>query len=455
MPSTHSFTIIGAGPVGCLLATMLASAGHQVQVFEKRPDLRQADLAGGRSINLVLTSRGLRALACVDLTDAVLDLTVPVLGRMIHSEEGDQTYQPYGRDDSECNYSVSRTGLNQFLLSAAEQAGATIAFEMPLKGVDLQRQQLDFGTSHDPVSYEILIGCDGAPSAVRKALAAESIVDQELTFMNWGYKELRFPAAADNSYAMDKKALHIWPRGNHFLMGLANLDGSFTGTLYMPKTGENSFETIADAPALRDFFETHYKDALPLLGNFEDTFFDHPVGTLGTVRCAPWHLDGQVLLIGDAAHGIVPFFGQGLNSGFEDCHVFADLLADDCDFEDLFARFFTRRKPNADAIAAMALENAVEMGEKVADPNFLLKKQIEARLEQAFPQHYRSRYALVMYSPNSYAAAYAVGERQKSVLAELARTVDDADDLDLDQARQLIEDRLRPLYDELQLELAF
>ncbi len=451
-------TVVGAGPVGCVLATLLARRGFDVRAFEKRPDMRRADLAGGRSINLVLTDRGLHALGRIGLRQKVLELTVPVLGRMMHSPDGDLTFQPYGKDDSECNYSVSRDRLNQFLLDAAEDAGVELNFEHELVDADLEAGQLIFETSpagRTSVSSPVTFGCDGAPSAVRRALVQRPEFEESVDFMNWGYKELVFPAADDGGYAMERTALHIWPRGAHFLMGLANLDGSFTGTLYLPRTGPDSFDELDDPRRLLQFFQTNYADATELLGDFVDEFLSHPTGSLGTVRCAPWHLDDRVLLVGDAAHGIVPFFGQGLNSGFEDCAVLDDLLADDTDLARVFETFFERRKANTDAIADMALENAVEMGEKVADPDFLLKKEVESIIEQQLGKLYRSRYATVMYSRIPYRVAYEAGKKQEAILSELTADLERAEDVDLEQARRLIERELTPLYEKYGVDLEF
>ena len=442
--TTRPVTVVGAGPVGCVLATLLARRGFDVTVFEKRPDMRRADIAGGRSINLVLTDRGLRALQRVGLRERVLELTVPVEGRMIHTG-GDAQFQPYGKDD-DCNFSVSRGMLNEFLLDVAEEAGATIHFDQQLVDVDFDAQRLRFaeGAATEEAGFELLFGTDGAPSAVRTAMVEHAGVDESVEFMEWGYKELVFPAGEDGGWALEENALHIWPHGDHFLMGLANLDGSFTGTLYLPRTGDVSFESVDDTESVRRFFEEYYADAIPYLGEFIDEFLDHPTGMLGTVRSSPWHLDGRVLLVGDAAHGIVPFFGQGLNCGFEDCVVLQDLLDELEDLEEVFETFFEMRKPNTDAIADMALENAEEMGEKVADAEFLKQKKIEALIERNLDDIYRSRYAMVMYTTIPYRVAYQIGEVQKEILAELAAGVDEPGEVDLEEARALIERRLAP-----------
>ncbi len=456
---TKSLTVVGAGPVGCVLSTLLAERGFDVTVFEKRPDLRSASLAGGRSINLVLTERGLSTLERIGLRDQVLELTVPVLGRMMHSDGGDTSFQPYGKDESECNHSVSRGQLNEFLLDAAEDAGVDIHFDCALRCADFDERTLRVDTADGDgpttVDFDVVFGCDGAPSVLRQALVEAGEIDESVEFMDWGYKELLFPADDDGSWALDRDALHIWPRGDHFLMGLANLDGSFTGTLYLDRSGPESFESLDDHRSVRNFFERYYPNATPLLGDFVDEFLDNPTGRLGTVRAEPWYLDGTALLVGDAAHGIVPFFGQGLNCGLEDCLVLDELLDGADDFESVFHAFFERRKTNTEAIADMALENAVEMGDKVADDDFLLKKEVESLIEQRFADIYRSRYAMVMYSTNDYRAAFEAGEIQKQLLASLCDGVDDAGDVDLDEARRLIEDQLTPVYDNYNVDLDF
>jgi kynurenine 3-monooxygenase len=427
------------------LATILAKKGFTVQVFEKRPDMRKRAFVAGRSINLVLTRRGLAALEGIDMREKVLELTVPVLGRMMHSLSGELTYQAYGKDDYECNYSVSRDQLNAALLDAAEAAGVQIQFDAGLVGADLDAGKLYFDDRE--VDAGLIFGTDGAPSLIRKALVERTGYEAQIEMMAWGYKEVLFPAAPDGSYPLAEHALHIWPRGHHFLMGLANLAGSFTGTLYLPLTGADSFESLQSPEDVQTFFEKHYPDAIPLLAaDYAQALIDHPLGSLGTVRCTPWHLDAKVLILGDASHGIVPFFGQGLNSGFEDCSVLASLLEEHGDFETIFSLFSAARKPNTDAIADMALENFVEMSELVGDPEFLKRKSIEARLTRELPGLYRSRYALVMYSHIPYRAAFEIGQVQKEILLKLSAEYATPDEVDLNRARGLIEEKLSTLY---------
>ncbi len=450
--------VVGAGPVGCVLAVLLARRGFAVSIYEKRTDMRLDRADGGRSINLVLTRRGLRALELLGLREAVLHLTVPVLGRMMHAIDGTLSYQPYGKDDSECNYSVSRGKLNEFLLDAAEREGCQIHFEHELVDADFDERWLRFRTDRGDfeVAAAAVFGADGGGSAVRRALVDNHGAVEEVSWLRHGYKEMLFAGSTASGTEMAGHALHIWPRGDHMLMGLANLDGSFTGTSYLANEGPRSFAELDNVDVVDAFFAQMYPDAGPLLvDGWQRDFVEAPTGHLGTVWCAPWHYQDRVLLVGDAAHAIVPFFGQGLNCGFEDCSVLWELTADGADLATVFDRFFALRKANADAIADMALENFVEMRDKVGDARFLLEKAIERRIEAEHADIYRSRYATVMYSHNPYRVAYDAGAIQAGILAELAEGVQRAEDVDLDAAVALIAERLTPFYDRTGVDLTF
>jgi kynurenine 3-monooxygenase len=305
------------------------------------------------------------------------------------------------------------------------------------------------------VDTDVIIGTDGAPSAVRQAMVEQAHIEARVDRMAIAYKELLFPAGPDGSYTMAGHALHIWPRGHHFLMALANQDGSFTGTLYLPLEGDESFAAIETLEAARAYFDAYYPDAVELLGDFAQALIEHPVGTLGTVRTGPWHYLDRALLVGDASHGIVPFFGQGLNSGLEDCAVFDELLDAHEDLATVFETFSRIRKPDTDAIADMALENFVEMSEKVGDAAFLKRKKVEAILERELGDVYRSRYATVMYSYTPYRVALEIGEVQKQLLLELTEGLERPEDVDLDKARELISSRLTPLYERYGVDLQF
>ena len=450
-------TVIGAGPVGCVLALLLRKRGYEVVVFEKRSDMRLSETAAGRSINLVLTPRGLRALDLLGLRDEVRALTVPVYGRMMHSLEGELAYQPYGKDEREFNDSIGRGELNRFLLDKAEAAGVTLHFEAGLERLDLEAGVLHFADGRE-VEAQVVFGADGAPSAVRESLAAAGKCERTLDMLPDGYKELLFPADEEGGYRMDPKALHIWPRGDHFLMGLPNQDGSFTGTVYMPNEGPLSFAALDTPAKVEAFFAEHYPDSVEVIGpTLSEQWFANPRGHLGTVRSYPWRLEDRVLLVGDSAHGIVPFFGQGLNCGFEDCAVLEALFNEHGD-EDLgvvFRAYEEARKPAGDAIADMALENYVEMRAKVADPAFLLRKKVQKRLEGALAPRYRSRYAMVVYSSIPYHLAQQAGAIEAEILDELCAGISGPEQVDLARAEELVAAKLAPFVAEHGLDLDF
>ena len=440
-------TIVGGGLVGSLLALFLRRRDYPVTLFEARPDPRVGAAAGGRSINLIVTERGIHALRQLDLWSEVEAITVAVTGRMMHDHDGAQVFQPYGKDDSECNYSVSRDGLNNMLLSEAESAGAEVRFDHRLKAFDAAKGRLQFDSAE--VVADRVIGADGVVSAVRMGLMGTSGAAEDIQMLGHGYKELEFPTAAAGGHAMQGDALHIWPRGDVMLMALPNPDGTFTGTLYLPDGGPSSFGALGDESAVGAFFNREFADAVPLLPRLTEEFLANPTGELGTVRCAPWHLQDRVALIGDAAHAVVPFFGQGMNCGFEDCTVLDELLdRHDDDWAAALPAYDRERKPNADAIAAMAVDNFVEMRERVGDPSFLLRKQVEHRLEQAFPTEYRSRYSMVVYSRIPYAIAQQAGRIQAELLEDWCAGLDDAEKLDLAAARTSIRRRLTPFLED-------
>ena len=454
-----SVSIVGGGLVGALLAVFLRRRGNPVVVYEARHDPRTATLAGGRSINLIVTVRGIHALRQVGLWDAVSNITAPVTGRMMHDRSGGQAYQPYGKDDSECNHSVSRGALNNLLLTAAGEAGAELRFDHQLTAFEPADNRMYFvaadGTEKQETG-ELVFGADGAASKVRAGLMRLPGASESIDMLTHGYKELEFPAESGGNHTMDPKALHIWPRGEFMLMGLPNPDGSFTGTLYLPCEGKHSFEELADDRAVLAFFEREFADAVPLLPSLTREFADHPTGELGTVRCSPWHSNASVALIGDAAHAVVPFFGQGMNAGFEDCTVLAELLERfDGDWEQALPAYDAARKPNGDAIAEMALDNFVEMRERVSDPAFLLRKQVEHRLEQVFPSEYRSRYSMVVYSRIPYVVAQQAGQIQAGLLDQWCADIKTADELDMTAAREAIRDFLNPFLEKSGIRLDY
>ncbi len=444
-----SIAIVGAGLVGSLWAVLLRRKGYAVTIYEKRSDMRKATEAGGRSINLVITSRGLHGLAKAGLLEKALALSVPVSGRMIHSKAGDLTYQPYGTE-RECNYSISRSGLNAFLIEAAENAGAEVLFEQSVEGLDPETGTLTIsgpkGTVHR--SFDVIFGADGAGSAIRRLLvqSAPAAFSERSDWLEADYKELFLPALPNGKPALEPTALHVWPRGNRMMMALANQDGSFTVTLYLPKQGDGvSFESLKEPAALRTFFESEFPDAVPLMPKYESDFFAHAQGPLGTVRCSRWVYRGRVALMGDAAHAIVPFFGQGMNSGFEDCTALLDLIETTGGrWSEILERYERLQKPNANAIAEMAIENWEEMRDKVGDSRFILRKRVEAWLERQFPGFYKSRYGMITYTLVPYALAQKAGKVQDQILDRLCEGIQTPEDLKPGAVKDLLDSEWMP-----------
>jgi kynurenine 3-monooxygenase len=472
-PHKPEITLIGAGLVGALLATLLAQRGFSVDVFERRPDPRKAGYAGGRSINLALAERGLHGLRLAGLTEEVMRLAVMMRGRMVHHRDSRTELLRYGRDDSEVIWSISRGGLNIALINAAEAAGARLHFNRRLVSADFGDQvNMRFHDDSDDSAHEHVascaIGADGAGSALRAAMNANALLGERIEELGHGYKELEVPALPNfpttalppdaaaalvrgERFAMEPNALHIWPRGNYMCIALPNAEGSFTVTLFMPNhPGPNphdpNFATVATAADARRLFERDFADALPLIPDLEQDFTANPVGVLATLYLDRWHLGGRALLVGDAAHAIVPFHGQGMNCGFEDAVELAGLLgahADDTAWT--FAEFERRRRPNAEAIAAMALENYVEMRDSVADPGFLLRRELGRVLAERRPGRFVPRYSMVTFTRLPYAQAFARGAVQDALLRELTSGKQHIDEVDLAQADTLVDARLAPL----------
>lgn len=445
-------TLIGAGLAGCLLAIYLARRGFSVQVFERRPDMREQAIAAGRSINLSLSARAIHALREVELYGKVEAHLVAMPGRMIHSEKSELLYQPYGRDPSAVHYSVGRGILNKLLLNAAESAGAELFFEAGCAGLDFKDGRLFLRNEKDGTTqaqtFDTVIAMDGAGSVVRHAMIKQRRIQGSDEHLAHGYKELTIPAGPNGACRLEKNALHIWPRGGFMLIALPNTDGSFTCTLFLPYAGPLSFETLRDEKSVLNFFETEFPDALPLIPSLSHDFLAHPTGTVGTVRCFPWHVGGKALLLGDAAHAVVPFHGQGMNCAFEDCAVFDQLLDKHQDWESLYLAFEASRKPNAEAIADMALENYIEMRDAVRDSKFQLCKKIEWLLEARHAKRFIARYAMVMFHSIPYSIAQSRGEIQSAILGQLSASIDRVEDVDLELADKLILEKLRPLSEE-------
>jgi kynurenine 3-monooxygenase len=435
-------TVVGAGPVGSLLSLFLARRGHEVRVFDWRPDRRQVRIGAGRSINLAVSTRGLHALHQVGLDQEVLRQAIPMYGRMVHAG-GQQRFLRYGRDDSEFINSMSRGGLNELLMTEAERTGRVrMEFEQRLVGYRDGRARLrdEQSAAEREVPAPVIFGSDGSASALREALGLEV----EESWIDFGYKELTIPPGPGGGFSMEKNALHLWPRKNFMLIALPNMGGSFTCTLFLPFEGKDSFAAIEAPAAAERFFAETFPDALALIPRLGEALEAAPLGRMVTVKCAPWSR-GQAVLIGDAAHAIVPFFGQGMNAGFEDCTVLMEILDRVPDWSGAFAELSEARKPDADAIAELALENFVEMRDKVADPDFLLWKEVEAELSRRFPGEYLSRYQLVTFTRIPYRIAQEAGRLQTSLLRDLTKTARSAQDIDYSLAHSLIRSRLLPL----------
>lgn len=438
---TERVTIVGAGLAGSLLAIVLARRGLDVTVYESRPDLRKVAISAGRSINLALANRGIDALRGVGVMDRVEPLLIEMRGRMLHPVSGELNFQPYGRTPTEVIHSVSRGGLNGVLLDAAEATGhVDIRFGQPCTGYDFDAAVLVVDGTR--TACPVVIAADGAGSAIRASMARQcgAMVTEEL--LAHGYKELTIPAAPDGGYLLERGALHIWPRGGYMLIALPNLDGSFTATLFLPMRGPESFEALDNPTAIDAFFARRFPDALALMPGLTGHFLANPTGRMGTIHTRPWHVDGRALLLGDAAHAIVPFHGQGMNAAFEDCAALDRCIATHrTDWASVFAAFEQERRPNTDAIAEMALENYVEMRDLVARPRFQLQKALGFLLEERHPGRFIPRYAMVMFHSLPYAEARRRGVVQQAILDALTDGVERIEDVDLAHADALIEAR--------------
>ncbi len=414
-------TIIGAGLVGSLLAIYLVRRGYKVKVFERRGDMRRSDMIGGRSINLALSDRGIRALEEVGIMEEIRKICIPMHGRYIHNADGSNAFQVYGKEGQFIN-SVSRGDLNRKLMHLAEASGAELNFHHNCKQIDWKERCIEFENRDAEsvlVNFQVLFGSDGAYSAARlQHQLHHDRFQYDQYYIDFGYKELTISPAEDGSFRMEKNALHIWPRGNYMLIALPNIDGSFTCTLFFPFEGDPSFATLTDADKLNHFFKNNFADALELMPTLAKDFFNNPTSSLVTIRCFPWVREDHFALIGDAAHAIVPFFGQGMNCGFEDCAVLDGLInKHDHDWKNILSEYQSLRKPDGDAIAELALNNFVEMRDKVADTRFLQQKKIEARLHQLSPDKWIPAYSQVTFSPGiRYSEALNRGKKQDAIM---------------------------------------
>ena len=423
MSKQKTITVIGSGLVGSLLSIFLSRRGHKVNVFERRADMRKADIIAGRSINLALSDRGWKALDLVGVGDEIRKIAIPMYGRVIHQQDCATGYQPYGKDQ-QAIYSVSRGGINCKLMDLAEkEKNVSIHFEQRCDKIDWKTNtsvfENDAKKETTSVKSDLIFASDGAFSAGR--LQVQLGTDQfnyNQYYIDCGYKELTIPAGENGSYLIEKNALHIWPRGKFMMIALPNFDGSFTCTLFFPFEGEQSFGAIKSKEDVKPFFEKYFSDAVPLMPTLVDDYMNNPTASLVTVKCFPWTVNDKFALIGDAAHAVVPFFGQGMNCGFEDCTVLNQLLdAHDEDWSVVLKEFEKSRKPDADAIADLAIGNFVEMRDLVGQTKFLLQKKIEAKFNSKYPDKWIPAYSMVTFSPDiRYSEALRNGKRQQQIM---------------------------------------
>ena len=423
--SKKETVIIGAGLVGSLLSIYLSKRGYNVKIYERRGDMRKQNMISGRSINLALSDRGIRALEEIGLMEEIRKICIPMHGRFMHNADGSTAYQPYGKEGQFIN-SVSRGELNCRLMDLAEANKVEINFNQKCEGIDWNNNEITFTdvANHLPstINYQLAFGSDGAFSAARLTHQMQHDRFQyNQYYIDFGYKELTIPAGENGSFTLEKNALHIWPRGNYMMIALPNTDGSFTCTLFFPFEGEVSFATLDTKEKVRSFFEKTFTDAAHLMATLEDDFFNNPTGSLVTVKCFPWIREDKFALIGDAAHAIVPFFGQGMNCGFEDCAVLNSLIEKHQDnWAEILPEYQSLRKPDGDAIADLALNNFIEMRDKVADPAFLLQKKIEAAFSKKYPEKWIPAYAQVTFSPHiRYSEALVNGQKQEAIMQQI------------------------------------
>jgi kynurenine 3-monooxygenase len=446
----ETITLIGGGLNGPLLALELVKRGFRVEIYEKRPDMRRVRMSAGRSINLALSARGIYALTQAGLWKDMRKIVIPMRGRMMHSTASEITFQRYGREESDAINSISRAELNTALLNAAEERGVEVHFQKRCVGMDLKNNVMHL---QDEISGEersetvnVVIGCDGSASAIRGEMLKRSRFDFSQEYLDYGYKELTIPSAAGGKHALETNALHIWPRGNHMLIALPNVDGTFACILFLPFEGSDSFEELLTRDEVSTFFRSRFPDTSALMPDLVDNFFANPVGSMVTIKCSPWHAEGKALLVGDAAHAIVPFFGQGINCGFEDCTVLLQLLDQHgADWNKVFREFEIARKQNTDAIADMAIENFVEMRDRVGDAHFLFRKKVELALQEKFPDRFVPKYSMVTFLRVPYATALNRGQVQDRILTELCEDINRVDELNWAKAEKMIYEQLSPL----------
>jgi kynurenine 3-monooxygenase len=432
IPSEH-MAVIGAGLVGSLWALMLAQRGHRVDIYERRPDPRVGSYKGGRSINLALSNRGWRALEKAGIAEEVRKIALPITHRTMHATDGALTRQPYGLpnekglfDDPQCIYSVSRGLLNKLLVEKSEaHRDVAYHFGQQCEDVDLEQARVTLRNrdgQQNEQKFDRVFGTDGAFSAVRQKMTRTDRFDFEQRYLTHGYKEIEMRPMANGDFKMESDALHIWPRGEFMLMALPNPDGTFTCTVFAPYDGENGLNNLEDEGRVRNYFESHFADVIPLVPDYADQWLANPTSSLVMTRCNPWHKGERICLMGDSAHAIVPFYGQGMNSGMEDCSVLSELMDEmsgASDWSNVLEQYSAARKPSGDAILELALRNYIEMRDKTGDPRFLLRKKIEAQMAVHYPGRWLPLYSQVTFSHTPYEQALAAGKRQDDIMESI------------------------------------
>lgn len=441
MQKKKNIAIVGSGLVGSLLAIYLRKQGHGVTVFDRRPDVRTVEFSG-RSINLAMSNRGWKALAEAGIEKEIRQLALPLDKRAMHVVDKPVYFQKYG-NDGEAIYSISRGVLNRKMIDLAEEAGAVFRFEEKVWDVDMRSAQLFTGESEKSewkeYQFDLVFGADGAFSRIRHKMQRQSRFNYSQHFIDVGYKELTIPANADGSHKLDNASFHIWPRGEFMLIAMPNLDGSFTCTLFLPFEGKVSFESLQSEEQADDFFERYFPDIKDEISNLKRDFFKNPTSAMVTIKCFPWSYYDKITLVGDSAHAIVPFYGQGMNAGFEDISVlYSKIEKYGDDWESIFEEYQNERKPNADAIAELSYRNFIEMSSKTADPSFLLRKKIEKKFTNKYPEKWIPLYSRVTFSDKSYSEALKIGDWQRQVMDEVMKMPNISEDWDQPEVEEKI-----------------
>lgn len=437
-------TIVGAGLVGSLCALYMTKRGYKVNIFERRKDLRAEIITAGKSINLALSTRGWTSLKKAGVDKEVMKIAIPMYKRIMHDDKGNLTDQAYG-NDGEAIYSVSRAHLNVLLMNMAAKSGAALHFNERCVNADLEKSSTIFENLNTKESQEVnsdlLIGADGAFSAVRKQMVDKFHHEYSFNEIEHDYKELMIPAGKNGTYLLDKNALHIWPRGKFMVIALANMDGSFTCTLFAPKEGDNSFAKLNSRDEVENYFTTIFPDFISIVPNLYHQWQANPTSSLGIIRTFPWHIKDTAVLIGDSAHATVPFYGQGMNAGFEDCRVFDELLDKHMDnFGTCLKEYSNVRKPNGDGLQDLSMHNFIVMRDKTADPQFLLQKDIEKRFANLYPEKWTPLYSMVSFTNTPYSEAWNLGRKQEEIMEKIMRIPNIIDIWKSDEIMQKIYD---------------